>query len=125
MLLCLYKLLWYFIYIYIYNSYIKTISNVLLLGQIKPDIHLYRTVFFFNNLFISNKLLVSREFECKYLFLMDKTVKTREVTHIYIQWTVLLVSRSDTVKTPYIPKIKGNKLNCFTKEWSNKQNKNI
>lgn len=54
---------------------------------------------------------------------MDKTVKTREVTHTYIQWTVLLVSRSDTVKTPYIPKIKGNKLNCFTKEWSNKQTK--
>lgn len=54
---------------------------------------------------------------------MDKTVKTREVTHTYIQWTVLLISRSDTVKTPYIPKIKGNKLNCFTKEWSNKQTK--
>lgn len=33
-----------FIYLYIYNLNIKTISNVLLLGQIKPDIHLYRTV---------------------------------------------------------------------------------
>lgn len=33
-----------YIYIYLYNLYIKTISNVLLLGQIKPDIHLYITV---------------------------------------------------------------------------------
>lgn len=32
------------IYIYLYNLYIKTISNVLLLGQMKPDIHLYITV---------------------------------------------------------------------------------
>lgn len=33
-----------FIYLYIYNLNIKTISNVLLPGQIKPDIHLYITV---------------------------------------------------------------------------------
>lgn len=33
-----------FIYLYIYNLNNKTISNVLLLGQIKPDIHLYITV---------------------------------------------------------------------------------
>lgn len=41
---CLYKvvvIVYIYIYIYLYNLYNKTISNVVLVGQIKPDIHLY------------------------------------------------------------------------------------
>lgn len=69
---------------------------------------------------------MSPEFECKYLFVMGETVKTSEVTHTHLH-TVDCVAHLPVghSKTPYIPKIKGNKLNCFTKEWSTKQTKHI
>lgn len=51
---------------------------------------------------------------------MDETVKTTSEVNTLTYSRLLHISQSDYSKTPYIPKINGNKINSFRKEWSTK-----